>query len=173
MKKIIFALIVCMLGGVANATTQEYDIKQIKDCQENLKCDQNGELLNGVVKEYDENENLKSETSYSKGKINGSVKTYYENGNIKNDERYVYGAKAGKSKIYHKNGELKAEIPYKNGKKNGYAKVFYEEGDLRAEILYKNGKAISGNLYDEDGKKIEMTNAHLHTVNKGKLPKIE
>lgn len=173
MKKALFVLVVCMLCGSVNATTPEYDIKQIKDCQENLKCDTNGELLSGVVKEYDENENLKSETSYSKGKINGDAKTYYDNGNLKSEERYVYGAKVGKSRFYYRTGELKAEVIYKNGKKNGYSKVYYEEGDLKAEILYRNGKAISGNLYDDYGKKIEMTNAHLHTVNKGKLPKIE
>lgn len=154
----------------ALAAVREYNIKQTKACQDDLLCDLDGNLVSGVVKEYDKNENLKSEIGYFKGRKNGDAKTYYTNGNMKSEGQYVYGAKVGKTKKYYENGILMAELVYKNGLKNGTTKVYYENGELKAEILFKNGKALSGDIYEEDGRKMKMTNAHLHSADMGKLP---
>ena len=170
MKKIIFAIIVCALFGTVDAFAKEYDIKQTKICQENLRCDLDGNLITGTVKEYDANENLKSEISYFKGRTNGVARLYYKNGNLKDEGHYVYGSKVGMNKEYYENGILKAELSYKNGEKNGTSKIYNEDGTLRAEILFKNGKAVSGEIYEEDGRKEKMTNAHLHSADIGRLP---
>ena len=170
MKKVLFAAIIFMLCGVCEVLAKEYDANQTKACQDGLLCDLEDKLLTGTVREYDENENLKSETTFFNGRKNGDVKTYYTNGNLKSEGRYVYGVKNGKIRRYYEGRALKAELAYKSGQKNGTSRIYYENGDLKAEILFKNGKAVSGDMYTEDGTKIKMTNAHLHSVDKGKLP---
>lgn len=173
MKKVLFAVIVCALFYAVNVEAKEYNLNQTKACQDGALCDLDGNLLTGLVKEYDNNENLKSETTFFNGKKNGDFRTYYTNGNLKSEGRYVYGARVGKTRKYYESRALQAELVYKNGQKNGTSKIYYEDGELKAEILFKNGKAISGDMYDKEGNKIKMTNAHLHTVDKGKLPNPE
>ena len=169
MKKVLVCVL-CALCVSFVASAKEYNLDQTQKCQESLLCNLENEPLTGTVKEYDANENLKSESSYFNGRKNGVSRSYYENGNLKNEAHYVYDTKVGMNKKYYENGTLKAELSYKNGQKNGTSKMYNEDGELKAEILFKNGKAVSGTMYEEDGRETKMTNAHLHAVDKGKLP---
>lgn len=67
---------------------------------------------------------------------------------------------------YSQDGNLVREIPYKNGKREGLDKWYYENGNLEREINYNQGKAVSGYMYDYEGNRTKMTNAHLHNLNK-------
>ncbi len=67
----------------------------------------------------------------------------------------------GVQKEYYESGEIKSERTYKDGKRNGVLKKYYKSGNLKEEVTLANGKAISGYLYDEDGKKRKMTDAEL------------
>ena len=64
-------------------------------------------------------------------------------------------------KEFYPNGKLKAEVLFKNGKAEGIGKGYYENGNLNIEITYNNNKAIKGYMYDTDGRKTKMTNAHF------------
>ena len=56
---------------------------------------------------------------------------------------------------------------FKNGELEGNSIKYYINGNLQYEIDFKNGEAISGYMYNIDGKKTKMTNAHLHNyINK-------
>ena len=51
--------------------------------------------------------------------------------------------------------------------RNGVSKGYYQTGNLKREVVYKDDIAVSGYNYEEDGRKREMTNAHLHKINQG------
>lgn len=72
----------------------------------------------------------------------------------------------GVVKGYYENGNLRAEGNFKDGKLEGLGKSYYDNGNLKAEVNFKDGKAVSGYMYDIDGEKKEMTNAHLHNMTK-------
>ena len=143
MKKFIITLFALITSFTANA--KEYNKNETKDCSQNaivMLCDLEGEPITGVVKSYYDNGNLKLEGNFKDGKYEGLGKGYYENGN------------------------LKVEGNFKDGKEEGLEKRYYENGNLKGEINYKDGKAVSGYMYDIDGEKKEMTNAHLHNMTK-------
>ena len=56
------------------------------------------------------------------------------------------------------------ELPYKDGVLEGLAKTYYPNGNLQAEVNCSRGKAVSGYLYDQEGNRTKMTNAHLHNI---------
>ena len=72
----------------------------------------------------------------------------------------------GVVKGYYENGNLKEEVNFKGDKQEGLGKSYYDNGNLKAEVNFKDGKAVSGYMYDIDGEKKEMTNAHLHNMTK-------
>ena len=143
MKKLIITLFVLITSFTANA--KEYNGNEVKDCSQNaivMFCDLEGEPITGVVKGYYENGNLRAEGNFKDGKLEGLGKEYYENGN------------------------LKEEVNFKGDKQEGLGKSYYDNGNLKAEVNFKDGKAVSGYMYDIDGEKKEMTNAHLHNMTK-------
>ena len=105
MKNFLIAILF-LLSFSFVATAREYNSDQTKTCQDGLLCDLEDNLLTGTVKEYDKNENLKSETAFFKGRKNGGFKTYYTNGNLKSEGHYVYGTKVGKVRKYYENSQI-------------------------------------------------------------------
>jgi antitoxin component YwqK of YwqJK toxin-antitoxin module len=75
---------------------------------------------------------------------------------------FTDGKRNGVVKMYYQTGRLKVEYPYTDGKKNGVSKEYYATGGLKREVVFKEDIADSGYNYEEDGRKREMTNAHLH-----------
>ena len=116
-------------------------------------------------KEYYPSGKLKSETRFKDGELNGVSKGYYESGKLSFEMPFKNGKLNGVQKEYYESGQLESERTYKDGKRNGVLKKYYKSGELMKKVTYKDGKGISGYLYDEDGKKRKMTNAHFHTFN--------
>lgn len=121
----------------------------------------------GLFKEYYKNGKLRDEGNFKNGKLDGLAKTCYSNGNLFAEENYEDGKQNGRGKSYYKSGNLQIEANFKDGKLEGLLTGYYENGDLKVELTYKDGIAISGYLYDENGKKTKMTNAHLYNLLKG------
>ncbi len=118
-----------------------------------------------IRKEYYPSGKLKSKTRFKDGQLNGVSKEYYESGKIRVEMPFKNGKLNGVQKEYYESGQLESERTYKDGKRNGVLKKYYNSGELLKKVIYKDGKGISGYLYDEDGKKRKMTNAHFHTFN--------
>ena len=143
MKKIILLLIGCLFFAVSAqaviyTSDNTYQVDEILyDKKTNMPI--TGEVR-GIVNLNDNS--MTVELPYKDGVLEGLAKTYYENGN------------------------LKAELPYKDGVLEGLAKTYYENGSLQAEANCSQGKAVSGYLYDWEGNRTKMTNAHLHNLNK-------
>ena len=99
-------------------------------------------LVNGSVKDWYENGNIKTSTSYKNGIIDGPYKSWYLNGESKDEVNVVNGKRIGLRKIWYENGQLKTEMNYKNGNVDGIIKIYNEDGSLKEEKEFKDGKQI-------------------------------
>ncbi|MCZ2129100.1 MAG: hypothetical protein LC109_02420 [Bacteroidia bacterium] len=131
----------------------------LKTYYENSNLKKTGNYVNGIenglFKEYDENGNLEAEYSMSNGEFNGSLKTYYSNGKLKKSGSYLKGKEHGNFFEYDEYGTKDAEYVMANGMKNGVLKI-YEDGKIDASTTFKddskNGQRIEYYYNDETGK---------------------
>lgn len=82
-------------------------------------------MRQGITNYYYKNGKLKAELIYVNDKLNGNMKEFYENGNLKTTSqwnRFLDGEKIE----YHKNGKIKKKEIYKNGElqKDGLSKFW-------------------------------------------------
>ena len=114
-----------------------------------------GGLLDGVVKKYYQSGKLQGEETYMNNFKEGTSKWYYENGKLKEAVNYKSGKRDGIGKAYYESGKVQAEVNFKDGKQDGRAKAYYESGKVMQEENYKDGNLISHTCYDEKGNPIE------------------
>jgi len=109
-------------------------------------------VKNGLVKRYDDQHRLVSETTYKDGIRHGITKYYYRSGALSDEINFVDDYKHGIAKKYHKNGNIYSMTPYIGGEKDGIQKKFYANGNLWAETPYRQGQAGIGlKEYKRDG----------------------
>jgi antitoxin component YwqK of YwqJK toxin-antitoxin module len=108
---------------------------------------------NGKKTEYYYGNLIESEYTLLNGKLNGQLKTYYQNGQIKTIENYTNGIENGSFKEYNENGNLETEFTMSNGTLNGLFKAYHSNGKLMKTGSYIDGEE-HGNFieYDEFGK---------------------
>jgi|WetSurMetagenome_2_1015567.scaffolds.fasta_scaffold606402_1 uncharacterized protein len=90
-------------------------------------------VLNGPIREFHENGNIKKECNYQKGELNGACKEYYKNGNLKSIYNYKFGKKDGEAKLYYDSGKIRAKLLFKKDKPFGLNKTYYENGVVESE----------------------------------------
>jgi antitoxin component YwqK of YwqJK toxin-antitoxin module len=128
----------------------------LKTYYENSNLKMTGNYVNGIenglFKEYDENGNLVVEYLKLNGELNGTLKVYYTNGKLKKLKNYLKGKEHGNFVEYDEDGIIEAEYSMSNGELNGTLKVYYTNGKLKKVGNYLKGKE-HGNFveYDEDG----------------------
>jgi len=138
------------------------------------------ELKNKISHRAKALEKLKENLIVVNGKVNGNVKVYYENGNLKYDTSYKNNKKDGIEKIYSPDGKLEMEVPYKNGVKDGVQKQYSKDGKLIVEATLKNnlrngsykdyfenGKIENEGIYKDD----KEEGIHREYYSNGKLKK--
>lgn len=91
----------------------------------------------GIVRIYDNNGLLSSETPYRNGKINGVVKKYLDS-TLWSKCLYVNGKKNGIDTGYWDNGKVESETSYVNDTLNGIVKNYDPDGNLSDEVTYTN-----------------------------------
>ena len=100
-----------------------------------------GELLTGVLVEYDPNGVLRTETGYEKGKPHGLSRHWYADGALESETMNEHNRAVGVSRSWHSNG------------------VLAEEG------YFDNGHLVEIRRWDEDGKFIvNPLVTHPHAV---------
>lgn len=112
--------------------------------------------LNGSLKSYHDNGQLKKIGNYLNGVENGLFKEYDENGNIVVEYNMLNDELNGAFKTYFTNGQILKSGSYLKGKENGLFIEFDEYGIKQVEYLMasgmKNGQCIEYYYNDETGK---------------------
>lgn len=113
---------------------------------------------NGLFKEYDENGNLISEYTKAKGLLNGPSKDYHLNGKIKRSEFYVNGKEEGHFIEYDEFGVILADYELANGLRNGVTKL-YVNGKIDVSTTFKdnikNGERVEF-YYNEETQELQF-----------------
>ncbi|MDR2562622.1 MAG: hypothetical protein LBC98_01620 [Prevotellaceae bacterium] len=98
-----------------------------------------------------------SEQSFKNNRIEGTVKEYYENGQLRVTVEYADAKRNGMSVVYYQGGAKRSEVPYKDGKINGTEINYYEDGAVASKVPYENGTPIPGiEEYKKDGTKLQQ-----------------
>ncbi|MCF7791649.1 MAG: toxin-antitoxin system YwqK family antitoxin [Victivallales bacterium] len=124
-----------------------------------------GDLPDGIYKEYFNTGKLKRTFPIKDNTLDGVSKVYYASGMVAREGRFKNGYEVGVSKLYYKSGELKGKSIYKKGVRDGKTLLYYKSGKLKSEMTFvdgelngiqkmyfKNGR-ISNIVSYEDGKK--------------------
>ena len=100
-----------------------------------------GNIPDGEVKEFNENDQLITVAQYKNNKLNGALTRYNEQGDMLLQEMYVDGLLQGEATYYTftKNEVFVAKCFYKNSRLNGERTLTQENGTLRCREFYKNG----------------------------------
>lgn len=100
-----------------------------------------GEIPNGLIKEYDADNNIVSEMNYNAGKLEGVTKTFYPGGKtVSSVKNYRSGILEGKVIEYYENGNKKLDSNYKDGIFNGNVKKYSMSGTLISSAQYSDGQ---------------------------------
>ncbi len=150
MKKISLILALICLSGTFYA-------QSIKS-ENGIYYTSTGDLYSGMISNYDELGNKKSDIQVKDGKTDGESIYYYTNGKVMETGNYTAGLKAGMWIRYNENGAKTAVANFLNGKKNGTWMVWDDNGIKRYEMTYANGEK-TGTWYnwDERGEVIAST----------------
>lgn len=102
-------------------------------------------LLDGYVREYDRNGNIKLVLYYKEGRL-------IDNNNVSNADSETMPVDI--RNIYDKNGNLLESGPYKNNIPVGLHR-FYKEGKIVNSVIYdNNGKKMSEGIVNEKGERV-------------------
>jgi antitoxin component YwqK of YwqJK toxin-antitoxin module len=93
-------------------------------------------------KNYYDNGNIKSESSWIDGIINDEFKIYHENGKLSCLCTYIDGTLQGSLYIYDNKGVIIRKNTYVNGKLHGFSYEYDSKGDIIKEMYYENAKII-------------------------------
>lgn len=83
------------------------------------------------------------ECFFKNGKLDGPVKSYYENREIKSYRLYEDGKLNGTSQYFYDDGSLSEERTYKDGELNGLCKEYDRYGEVYRETYFKDSLVVS------------------------------
>jgi antitoxin component YwqK of YwqJK toxin-antitoxin module len=101
-----------------------------------------GSHLNGQVRIYSEQGELKSVQTYDDGYLEGVRKEYYENGVQSLLCEFKAGLKEGKETWWSESGLKSYEAHHKDGKLEGLNTTWDNEGKILSQLRYENGEAV-------------------------------
>ena len=107
-------------------------------------------LLDGESREYYEEGDIKSISSFKNNVANGLFISYYQNGNIKDKQNYKNGNGEGEGLFYYENGQLEEKYFMKNGKLDGEAINYFEDGKIRNKSIFKDGVLLEEEVYQDN-----------------------
>ena len=81
--------------------------------------------IDGVVRNYFDNQQLNHETPFKNGVKHGVERCYFPSGKLQRIATYQDGELSGTRKIYYQSGYLESETTYSDGKKNGFDREYY------------------------------------------------
>ena len=134
----------------------------------NLKLEANlvNGLKEGVSIIYYENGNKQRELTWNQDALNGKQIDYYENGNKQREVTMEQDIADGNETEYYEDGKIKFSCNYEDGKKTGLYEEFYPNGKLGYNIPYYNDMANGiAKIYDENGNFVRSVTIVNDTAN--------
>jgi len=107
-------------------------------------------LLDGESREYYEEGDIQSVSSFKNDVADGIFISYYQNGNIKDKQNYKNGNEEGEGLFYYENGQLEEKYFMKNGKLDGEAINYFEDGKIRHKAIYKDGIILEEEVHENN-----------------------
>lgn len=95
-------------------------------------------LREGEFRTYQSGQ-LVSTLDFKKGKMDGTLRGYYANGNLRYEKKFRDNLRDGLSKHYYENGKLKDLGYFKKGKQDGRFWYWNDTGGLEWEMAFKDG----------------------------------
>ncbi len=96
---------------------------------------------------------IETEGSMSHGRVEGTVKSYYSNGQLRKRSDNSDGFSNGAFVVYHLNGVTWDSCTYKNGSKEGSNYIYDLVGKLDAVRNYREGKLYGRQTFYDLGRK--------------------
>lgn len=96
---------------------------------------------------------VKGNVTKTEGQIpDGIAKEYYRNGKLKAEINLKNGLLNGPMKKYSESGYLKSAINYRNGIRHGETKIYWENTNVVSLIdTYEDGRIVDKKVYDVSG----------------------
>ena len=130
-----------------------------------------GQISDGLVKEYYPSGRVLYEIQYNEGKKHGLAKEYFEEGQLKSEVSYVDGKVQGFRKEYYPSGTLYESISFKDDQRDGVFSQYLENGKLAYTTLFKKGEPTQTvtlfDYYDDGSLKKEYYHNEF-----GEIPRI-
>jgi tetratricopeptide (TPR) repeat protein len=98
--------------------------------------------LNGGLKTYFRNGNIKTVANYEDGILDGVSNDYYSNGTLLKTTEFVKGKEKPVRKTYFINGQLQSEIKPKQDSRYDTLFIYYSTGKIKQIRLMKKGEVI-------------------------------
>jgi len=98
--------------------------------------------LNGILKAYFRNGNIKTVAGYEDGVLHGISTEYHDNGALLKTTEFVKGKEKPVRKTYFSNGQLQSEIRPKQGSRYDTLVIYYSTGKTRQVKLMKKGEVV-------------------------------
>ena len=120
-----------------------------------------GNIPDGEVKEFNENDQVITIAQYKNNKLNGELTRYTDDGKLLSREIYADGLLQGGASYmtFTQEGLLTAICHYKNSRLHGERTLSGQNGSLRCREFYKNGHLNGPRVcYYENGKKASEEN---------------
>jgi tetratricopeptide (TPR) repeat protein len=108
---------------------------QMKDGRWNL----NDVVYSGKYIDYYNSGRIQDEGTLFNGKLNGELKVYYLNGNLKSLDNYKDGIPNGSKILYYKNGAMMQKAEYTEGRNTGRWETYFLNGQLQTQMHPKKG----------------------------------
>ncbi|NOT76157.1 MAG: hypothetical protein HOP08_14615 [Cyclobacteriaceae bacterium] len=129
-------------------------------------------LFSGLVTEFYETGEIRSQSRYEEGLLHGETLTWYLSGVKESSRLYSQGEKEGIHQGWWPNGNQRFEYQFAEGQYHGTFKEWYENGKPLHLFTYADGKEVSAigwrdngktyiNFMVRNGRKYGLTNARL------------
>ena len=114
---------------------------------------ENGELKDGLRKNYHWNGRLMNRVNVTNGLMNGLWEEFHDNGLLSYRAMQVDGKAEGLVESFHKNGQIRYSHNYKDGiEEDGIFIFFYDNGQIKSQGMMRNGKKNgSWEYFNRDG----------------------
>jgi len=123
------------------------------------RLDDDGEfIVHGMLTNYWENGQKKSEVSYVQGFMHGPRTAWYESGQIWSLGRNVDGAAEGTWSEWYPDGRKAREMNFQHGAYQGAYTEWHDNGQKRREVEFVKGKKQGlETFWDEEGNVLGQT----------------